>query len=358
MDQTLWCDCGAVVTPTETSGNVRCPQCGALLAYHDVEEEPAPTRKRTKSRAARNATESTPATAAPAEVVTPAGYDLTGQPSAFVPYDESATPGKKRKRRKSTLPAVEQPADDRDAWWLAWFDPTLLLWLPVLVPVLALAAGSMILTFSMIAFSKGGQEIWIGGPAFFFSSFLFAVPAAYLLSHFSQVLAAWSLGQRHDPNWPGFDPWDSALAVGRWAACLASSTLVLVPLLWLPDVGSGNAVRGMIQLAVGAVAGTYFLVTLLAVTLWEDVKACSPTVVLPALWRLGVRLVPFALEVAVHLSALVAVLLFMQRMWNNDFAAGALLWLCWWMLALLSLSRLMRSAGMLYRACAGRVGWF
>lgn len=41
----------------------------------------------------------------------------------------------------------------------------------------------------------------------------------------------------------------------------------------------------------------------MAVTLWQDIKACNPLVVGGALWRLGFRLAPLGIEVAVHAAA-------------------------------------------------------
>lgn len=346
MTKILLCDCGArLESPPE--GKVYCASCGALLAYG---EGPAVAVEPQRPRAAKERRRHKPRRRAEPGAET--GEDsAAAAPSTFVP--EAPSPGGRRRKRRRLPP---QPDSHRPPHWLwAWIDPVTFFWLPVLVPPLAGGSGVIIVAAQLISF-RG-----IGVPFVFLGAFVLLAPLAFLLGHATSVLAAWGTGSKADPGWPTLDVGEIYHNLVRWLCCLAATAVLFLPLrfaaLWTGAFVEPTA-QIALDLALGYLAGLYFSLVLLGVSLWEDLYAAMPWFVLQTVWRLGRRLVPFAVELLLGVIGIGGSLLAVAASIGHDIALGIIAWACWWTLLIFWLLRTMRALGSLCHRNQKRLGWF
>lgn len=228
----------------------------------------------------------------------------------------------------------------------------------VLAP-LPLAVVSLVVLAALPLVKLGGEMLLLGPILCGFIA-VFALLIGYLGSVFSAFLVASTRGEVHHPRWPHFDLGAIATTLLHWVVAWAPGALIAgVPAYaMLRAWNAPGLFDRLVFWEMIALGGVYSVVALLAVVLHDDALAAAPHLVIPAMFRLGSRLVaPLVLLAAI---VAVVVLAHASLVGLARFGVSALLggaWLAWVIVVYLGLV-LMRVLGRAYRKCQKRIGWF
>lgn len=232
----------------------------------------------------------------PAPLRRPAAAPPAG--STLVPSDRAARPDRGETPRVPVEPVgrgglIPLPKQSETtllgSLLYPFWDGLGLAWMVTLGPVLAVAA---LIVFKLIPVTVAGGNMALLGPFAFGFIIVLGFVVAYLLAIWGAVLVATAHGDVHHPGWPelGLGPilatlirWGLALAPG----CGLMAYLARRTVLDGPDPGLAGWL--MAAALVGA-GGLYSLVALVALYLYDDLIAASPTVVVPGMVRFGLPL--------------------------------------------------------------------
>jgi hypothetical protein len=227
----------------------------------------------------------------------------------------------------------------------------------LLAPVMA--AISLIVFAALPLVFKGGQMLLLG-PITFPFLIVFTVALGFVFEVCEAVLVASAHAEIHHPPWPEFALGGVFHALLRWAVAWGPPLL----LVWfltrsLIEPLGGTLLGRMILGGIYATSGIVALVSLLATTLHDDLWAASPFMVLPAVARLGSRLLgPLGLLIATVVLT-VAGYAFL-RFIGEKLGIVPLMAATWvaWMGLLYAGMVVMRATGWAYQQRAKRIGWF
>lgn len=351
------CACGVVVRLARSDKRPVCPECGAALGLTATDPDPLELRSEPRSKVANK--EKSPSRKPPkASRAVRASSRREGdnedseqdndQPSTFHSPKKSKLPRKQR---------MAPQASATDSRWAEWFDPAVLLWLPLLIPALSMAFGSFFVSIALIPF-RG-----VGGMMGILSFLAIIVPLSFLCRHLLNILIVWSMGDRRDPTWPDFDAADLMQALARWALAIIVTGVVFFPVsYWLDfSVWQGRELKNvLIRFVLLFFGGIYLSISLLLLALFDSVQAYNPWYVVISCWRLGRHLVGMMREWFLHLLVYFLYMEMMWMLWDTARAwdLGILSFILFWGLLVLASSRYMRALGMFYAIHAKRLHWF
>ncbi|HWE38846.1 MAG TPA: hypothetical protein VG406_20015 [Isosphaeraceae bacterium] len=339
---TLLCSCGLRLKARgAVPGRLgRCPKCGALLRVPEAAAGPAPSSNDIPIDFADKGSD-------------PEGDGLPPAASpAFVSHRARPSAG--------PAPAQKVAAPERH-WYQGLGYPlsgdggiSLLVFMPAglafLTTVLLHVAP---LIFFENFFAGAAMALALG------TLLLMALALGMTCQHLGGFLAASAAGDASHPRWPEFDAFEILRALGRWLL-VAAGGLALGGGLGIMDArGLGEAAGFGQRAAVGALLslGTFYgLMALLAVTLFEDVRAANPLTVLRAAVVAGAGYLRACLLAgALVTTATVAASYLVEVTALPAQAAG--LWLFWACLLYGTLV-VLRVLGLCHHRRAAAIGWF
>ncbi len=164
-----------------------------------------------------------------------------------------------------------------------------LAWLVALPPLLAVSA---LIVFKLIPVTVAGGNMALLGPFAFAFIIVLAFLVAFLMAIWGAVVVASAHGDTHHPGWPELNLGAIFATLIRWGLALAPGCGLMAYLarrfVLGPDAGGAEWVTAAALVGLG---GLYSLVALVALYLYDDLLAASPTLVVPALFRFGLPLV-------------------------------------------------------------------
>jgi hypothetical protein len=190
-------------------------------------------------------------------------------------------------------------------------------------------------------------------PMFVFLAMLLGYISLYL----AEIIRGAAFGEVHHPRLPAWKTGPALAGLGRWVSCLACGLALAVPAIVATGVPNrASSVQHWLATALIAAAGiAYGQMALVAVLLFEDIRAANPFTVLGALARVGLGSLPVAVltGTAAALVSVFAVALFRL----SGFWAFLATW-AFWVLTVYLLMAVSRAIGLFYRRYAKRLGWF
>jgi hypothetical protein len=341
---TLLCSCGLRLKARgAVPGRLgRCPKCGALLR---VPED----RERAASESSDHAINPTNHQSVSDD------YDLAPPPAAspaFVPHRDRPSAG--------PAPAQKVAAPERH-WYQSLGYPvrgdggiSLLIFMPAalaILSILLLHVAPLILFENY--FAGAAMALALG------TLLLMALALGMTCQHLGGFLAASAAGDPHHPRWPEFDAFEILRSLGRWLAAAIGGLALGGGLGIMNALGLGDAAGFWPRVGAGALLsiGTlYGLMALVAVTLFEDVRAANPLVVLRAVVIAGVGYLRACLLAAALVTAATVAASYLLGV-TAVLAQAAGLWL-FWAAVLYGTLVVLRVLGLCYHRRAAAIGWF
>lgn len=395
----IQCKCGEILDLTGAKpGRIgRCPSCGRRFQVGQTEShEPEPQSRSAHSAESESDSDGAGYDLGPEQVVQRSkSPGFTGLPSA--PESSSEAEGRPSGR-------TEKGTRDRDAWRAdaprkkpkladaeqapseaaptamphagllpvpqemessAWGSLAYPLWdmpgitcLLLIAPIMAVL--SLIVLGAMPLVNQGG-EMLVVGPITFGFAIVFALGLGFLFEVFEAVLVSSAQGEIYHPRWPDLEFGAAVRTLVRWGiAWVPPLALVWYVLRGSDLIGSGETLAGRLMLAgLCSVVGGISLVSLLAMALHDDIGAALPQTVLPAIFRMGTRLLgPVGyLALTVILAVLAHALLAWLGLTRGILPLLLAAWLSWILLLYAGLV-LMRALGCAFFSRRKEIGWF
>lgn len=334
----------------------RCASCGTVFQVPN----PPPSSKPKSANSAATSAPQRPARTAPI----PLGF---GPGPRELGATATANPKRAARPERPTAPidpvargGVFRAPNRLESSWLEslrypFWDAAGITWLLVLPTLLALTTLTSVHLVGMVL--EGGNMA-VFGPFAFPMLLVHAGMLTYAGMVLGEVVSSTIQGEVVHPRWP--DPLPGSLATGfaRWMAALLPGVGPTIALAWAlgrdRDLSSAS-----VQVALWGIAAFgffYSLMAYVALLLHGDVRAASPTVVLPAIWQAGRGYVHAATlaVLAVMLGRCGAIAA--EQVQNPLLYFGAI-WLMWLTALYLALVAA-RTLGVAYLKAAKNIGWF
>jgi hypothetical protein len=339
---TLLCSCGLRLKARgAVPGRLgRCPKCGALLRVPEAPAVPAP------------ACQNIPIGFADGEPIPDGLGPGPGARPAFVPHRDRPSAGPAPARKVAApgrhgYQGLGYPLRGDGGISLLVFMPASLAFLTTLLLHVAP------LIFFESFFAGAAMALALG------TLLLTALALGMTCQHLGGFLAASASGESHHPRWPEFDAFDILRALGRWVV-VAIGGLALGGGLGIMDArGLGEGPGFWPRAGAGALLslGTlYGLMALLAVTLFEDIRAANPLAVLRAVVIAGAGYLRACLLAAALITAATVAASYLVEVTAVP-AQAAGLWL-FWAVVLYGALVVLRVLGLSYYRRAAAIGWF
>lgn len=343
---TLLCSCGLRLKARgAVPGRLgRCPKCGALLRVPEAAEGPSDDDVKTL-KTSRN-------TRTPAPFH---GDDLLPPPAeaAFEPHRDRPPAAGPAPKPKVVAPERHWYQSLGYPVWDAGGIALLAFMAPVLAFLTTLERHVAPLIFFENFLAGAAMALGLG------TALLLLLALGLTCQHLGGFLAASAQGEPHHPNWPAFEAFEVLRALGRWLVAAAGGLVLGGGLGILDALGLDEAPGFWARLGAGALLslGTlYGLMALLAITLFEDVRAANPPTVLRAAVLAGPGYLAACLLASVGLSVGAVAASYLVAV-DNPLAQLAGFWLLW-AAALYGALVVLRVLGLSYHRRAAAIGWF
>jgi hypothetical protein len=222
-----------------------------------------------------------------------------------------------------------------------------------------MAAVSLVVFGALPLVMQGGEMLLLGPILCGFIA-VFAVGCGYLASLLSDVLLASTRGEVHHPRWPLLSLGAIATSWLWWLAAWVPGILLasFPAFAFIEPKPEPALLDRLIFWEILALGGIYGLTAWVSVVLHEDPLAAAPHLVVPAIWRLGTRLIAPMVLLALIVAAVVlshSGLTKVAKLGVVPLFGAA--WVAWIVVLYLALV-LARALGHGYRKRQKKIGWF
>jgi hypothetical protein len=186
---------------------------------------------------------------------------------------------------------------------------------------------------------------------------LLALALGFSSLYLGDVVVTSARGEVHHPRIPPWKPSQALLSFARWTWAFGCGVALSAPLILLRGVPTRQSSLTD-WLVTGLIAGlgvAYGQMALVAVLLFEDMRAVNPLTVFGALIRAGLSCIPVC--TLTGLSAMLVCLAIPVLFRLPGLAAVFGLWLFWVVVLYLGMV-VARALGLFYYRNAAKVGWF
>jgi hypothetical protein len=265
-----------------------------------------------------------------------------------------------RPEREGVLaqPAVPESSIQRSLGYPLWDLPGLsfLAFFPPVLAALSLMVSGLLLTY--IIGQPQGEVAALGALVMLFPIVcLLAMIGGHALQFLADVIRTSAFGHVHHPSLPAWNLVEALVALARFLGVLFCGAALCAPFIaayGLPDKGAG--MRTWLAIGVLIAPGVaYAQVALVAVLLFDDIRAANPFTIFRAMWKMGFRSIP-----ACGMNAGFAAIACLCLPLLFRLSAGATIVATWayWLMLLYGSMVVARVLGLYYRRNAKRLGWF